>query len=152
MNGRYRLVRKLGEGGFGSVHLAVDEHSGVNVAIKFLAFDTEDARARFEREGRVLYQQVNNRFVIDLLDYNFNHNPPFLVLEYCEGGSLQGWVVKRKPWRAVALALGHAVQGLHEIHAAGGFHRDLKPDNLLIGRDTQSGQLVVYDDCTVPFI
>ena len=144
MNDRYRLLTRLGEGGFGCVHLAQDLHTGRRVAIKQLRFDTPDARARFEREARTLLRNVDNAHVVEILDHDLSATPPYLVLEYCEHGSLRSWVGTRVSWQNVAGALAHAVNGLQGIHQAGGFHRDVKPDNLLVASDPRdSGRSVI---------
>jgi len=55
---------------------------------------SDDALTRFRREGRLLLQSINNRHVVELLDYNFEHFPPYLVLEFCEGGTLRNVTVQ----------------------------------------------------------
>lgn len=134
IDGRYIPIQQLGSGGYGSVFLVHDSHTNRRVALKFLIDGSPDAVARFRREARMLERAVNNRYVVELLGSNLEHTPPYLVMEYCEYGSLRSWVGAQRPWRDVAAALTHALNGLHGIHAAGGFHRDLKPDNLLVTR------------------
>jgi len=143
MKERYLLVRELGRGSFGVVSLAWDQANGRQVAIKQLVRPTPDARERFFREARTLYRQINNHFVVDLLDHDLDADPPYIVLEYCEHGSLRRWVIERRPWQEVALVLAQAVQGLQSIHEAGGFHRDLKPDNLLLATGPEPNTVVV---------
>jgi serine/threonine protein kinase len=144
--GPYQIVRPINEGGFGRVSLAQDTISGQFVAIKELHKVDGDSRARFERELRVLQEQINNRYVVDVFSFNFDTDPPFIVMEYCDGGSLRGWVNNRRPWETVASALGHVAEGLAGIHKAGGFHRDIKPDNLLLANLPDYGLTVKVAD------
>jgi serine/threonine protein kinase len=132
MDARYQRLKKLGEGGFGVVYLAVDRTTGRKVAIKELKDRSPDGKARFEREAVALYRQLDNPFIVDLIGHDLGHDPPYIVLEYCDRGSLRGWVGSPQPWRWVAAILVHVIEGLQSIHDAGGFHRDLKPDNLLV--------------------
>lgn len=128
--GRYELLKKLGAGAFGEVYAATDRHDNHTVALKFLHAGGSDARDRFWREARILYAQMQNPYVVSILDQDLNANPPYLVLEYCAGGSLRSWV-GRCSWRQAARVLVHVTYGLAGIHLTGGFHRDLKPENLL---------------------
>lgn len=138
---RYEVQDKIGAGAFGSVHKALDHKTGDHVAVKFLTQpDTIDL---FRKEARLLYEQINNRFVVKLLDHDLDTNNPYIVLEYCHGGSLRSWVGKDYPWQQIANALSCATAGLSEIHKNNGFHRDLKPDNLLMTKDPATGLLVV---------
>lgn len=86
---------------------------------------------------------MNNRHVVTVLDSDLDAEPPYIVLEFCEYGSLRSWVQQRRTWREVATALAHALFGLRGVHGVGGFHRDLKPDNLLLAIDRDSGETVV---------
>lgn len=142
----FRIERNLGEGGFGTVVLATDTRSGHPVAVKILRQVDPDALQRFEREGRILQRQINNRFVVDILGGDLANDPPYLVLEYCPGGSLQSWISIRHSVVDVLIAVSQAVMGLHGIHAAGGFHRDIKPHNLLLGLDAHGKRIVKISD------
>ncbi len=143
MKERYLLIQELGRGGFGTVYLAYDQNTQRKVAIKQLTNRDPDARARFRREGLVLYRQLNNQFIVDLLDHDLDDEPPYLVLEYCEHGSLRSWVGKRRGWQDIAILLAEVIQGLQSIHVIGGFHRDLKPDNLLLASGPSPQTVVV---------
>jgi serine/threonine protein kinase len=126
--------------------LAEVESTGTRVAIKLLNRITEDARNRFRREVRLLHEQINNRFVVDVLAHDLTTATPYIVMEYCEGGSLRQYVGKQCDWKTAAQILSCAVQGLAGIHRAGGYHRDIKPDNLLLRGDGQGGWIIKVSD------
>jgi serine/threonine protein kinase len=141
--GGYRLGALLGRGGFGAVYRATCLTTSRPVAVKVLDRAEPDALQRFAREARILYEHLDNRYIVDLLDHNLSHGPPYIVLELCIGGSLRPWVAHRQRWQRVAYALLCATQGLRGIHDDGGYHRDVKPDNLLISGDVATRHWVV---------
>jgi len=143
----YTLERQLGEGGMGCVFKAIRQWDGAPVAIKFLksVYDHESLR-RFEAEAVKLHRLLSNRHVVDLLDYDLAHGRPFIVLEYCPGGSLRQWVVARRNWRDVVAATTHVATALDEVHSRGGIHRDIKPDNLLLTRDHNGCEVIKLGD------
>ncbi|WP_437769001.1 serine/threonine-protein kinase [Sorangium sp. So ce764] len=125
-------LRELGRGSFGRVYLATDDSHAGPVAVKELLDPSADLD-RFGREIRILAEQIRNQYVVDIYSYDLDAPRPYLVMEYCEGGSLRNWT-GQSSWKHVAVVLLHAAHGLLGIHLAGGFHRDLKPDNLLLAR------------------
>jgi serine/threonine-protein kinase len=143
MKARYEIMHVLGEGSFGVVYLGFDQYTQSHVAIKQLKDTSSDGRQRFRREMLALSRQLNNQFIVDVLDHDLDDDPPYIVLEYCEHGSLRGWVGQGRPWRDVVVALAQVLQGIEKIHEIGGFHRDLKPDNLLLATGPTPGTIVV---------
>lgn len=142
LKNRYKVQEKIGAGAFGWVHKALDSYTGDQVvAIKFLT--QPDSIDLLQKEVRLLYQQINNRYVVKLLDYDLESRSPYIVLEYCHGGSLRSWVGIDNPWQQIANAIICATVGLAEIHRNNGFHRDIKPDNLLLTTDPDTNFLVV---------
>ncbi|HEX6506355.1 MAG TPA: serine/threonine-protein kinase, partial [Chloroflexota bacterium] len=139
--GRYRLIRRLGEGGTGVVYQAVDLVLGRTVAIKALhpAFDTELLR----REGRSL-AQMSHPGVVALHDLVEHHGRPYLVMEYVDGCNLEQWLA-----RIEAIDLEKALSIFTRIarivvdaHALGLLHCDLKPANVLV---STAGEIKLSD-------
>jgi serine/threonine protein kinase len=142
--GRYRLVRRLGEGGMGVVYLAVDE-SGVQVALKALhpgLAQESNARRRMSREVETM-RRVRSRYVAEVLDADLDGDPPYIVTRYVAGLSLDEVVGSAGPLTGPALArLAYGLaEALSAVHAAGVVHRDLKPGNVMIA----DGEPVVID-------
>lgn len=142
----YRFIKSLGRGSFGEVWLAERESDGVRVAVKFLHDITEGALNRFRREVRLLSDHIDNRFVVDIKGYDLNAAPPYFIMEFCEGCSLRQYVGKPWAWQEAARVLSCAVQGLTGLHRLVGYHRDVKPDNLLLAKDGQGRWLVKVSD------
>lgn len=142
----YDFINRLGRGSFGEVWLAESQATRSRVAIKFLHNLQGDALDRFRREIRLLSENVNNKFVVDIIDHALYATPPHIVMEYCEGDSLRQWVGQPCDPRTAAWVLSCAVQGLEGIHRAGGYHRDIKPDNLLLAKGGNGKWIVKVSD------
>ena len=133
--GAYRLVQRLGEGGMGVVHLALDRH-GRAVALKVLrphvAHDP-DARQRLAREVDTL-SRVRSPRVAPVIDADVEGERPFIVTRYVPGDPLDTVIDRTGPLGPGELHRlgGGLVEALEVIHAADVIHRDLKPGNVLI--------------------
>jgi eukaryotic-like serine/threonine-protein kinase len=134
--GGYRLIRKLGQGGMGSVHEAEDSTSGRRVAVKLIAPEhTASAIAveRFLQEGRLASAITHPRCVF-VLAADQSEGWPFIVMELMPGHTLKDLVETQGP-----LPQGEAVrkimdviEGLEEAHKLGVIHRDVKPSNCFL--------------------
>jgi len=134
--GPYRIVRKLGEGGMGTVWEGVHERLLKRVAIKTLhpAVSTNpEAVARFMREGQAA-ARLHHAHVVGVTDVGVYDETPVLVMELLEGESLAARIARDGPLDAstlVDLALP-VMDALAAAHAEGIIHRDLKPENIFL--------------------
>lgn len=138
LDGRYKIVKKIGEGGMGTVYLAEQLTIGKQCAIKVLSpgfCSKPQAIERFLREAKTSSRIVHAN-VVKIYDFGFSaddsHNKvPFFTMEYLEGEELAE-TVKREgalPWRRVRPILLQILAALDVAHEQGVVHRDMKPQN-----------------------
>jgi tetratricopeptide (TPR) repeat protein len=134
----YRLLRPLGRGGMGVVHLAEDVELGRQVAIKFL-HERREARpadaARFRREARAA-ASLDHPNIGTVYEVGEHEGVRFLVMAYYDGTTL-AQLLARAPERRLPIADAAAITGqlaaaLAAAHGAGIVHRDLKPENVMV--------------------
>ncbi|GAA3565099.1 hypothetical protein GCM10022419_052240 [Nonomuraea rosea] len=137
--GPYELLSRLGAGGFGEVHLALDAE-GRTVAVKVLhphvAADS-GALARLAREVETM-RMVGGPHVAEVLDASLEGARPYLVTRYVQGRPLSAVPLPIADLRLLAVGLADALLAMHE---SGVVHRDLKPANVMM----TEGEPVVID-------
>lgn len=146
LNGRYRLLDILGDGGMARVFRAEDLRLRRVVALKTMHSRYLDQPAfvrRFEQEAR-LAAGLTHPHIVAVYDVGSDGTMPYIVMEYLEGGSLKALIARAGP-----LPLGRVLPLMDQLggaldaaHAHGVIHRDIKPENILL---TSSGQIKVGD-------
>ncbi|UQA61225.1 serine/threonine-protein kinase [Polyangium aurulentum] len=151
IEGKYRIVRQLGQGGMGAVYEGDNTRIHRRVAIKVLHSSVAakaDVVQRFEREAQAA-GRIGSEHIVEVLDLgNLPTGERFMVMEYLEGESLGQRIKKRKrlaPTEAAPIIHG-LLEGLAAAHDAGIVHRDLKPDNVyLVNTKNQRDFVKVLD-------
>jgi serine/threonine-protein kinase len=143
---RYRVIRKLGQGGMGAVFHAFDHLTGREVAIKILSVDTAQEptfAVRFAREARVS-RTLAHPNLVSVVDVGEHRGSPFMVMDYLAGETLEARM-NRMPRLSHAEVLSIASQlcaALEYIHARGLIHRDVKSANIMLSAD---GRVTLLD-------
>jgi serine/threonine protein kinase len=137
--GNYRLERLLGSGGFADVYLGKQVYLDSLAAIKLLKTnlsggDIED----FRSEARTLVRLIHPH-IVRILDFGLEGNTPFLVMDYAPNGTL-----RQRYQRGTRLPLATVIEYVNEVASALQFahdqkiiHRDVKPENMLLGRHNE---------------
>ena len=132
--GPYRIVRRIGTGGMGSVFEAQDIGLGHHIALKLLhphVAERPGAARRFLREGRAA-ARIRHPHVVQVFALGTERDRPFLAMELLDGGNLSG-IIADKGRLSVGDALDLVlpiVAAVAAAHDAGVIHRDLKPSNV----------------------
>ncbi|NND68414.1 MAG: serine/threonine protein kinase, partial [Halioglobus sp.] len=155
VSGRYRLEKKLGEGGMGTVYLALDEvYAGefedrnAHVALKFLNTKFSQhkiSRIALQRETRKS-QQLAHPNVVRVMHFDVHEDTPYMIMEFMRGQPMDEYMAAR---RGQAMSLDEAMplikgmaNGLKYIHEEGLVHSDFKPGNVFV---TESGVPKILD-------
>ncbi|MBI4954271.1 MAG: serine/threonine protein kinase, partial [Myxococcales bacterium] len=148
--GRYRIGAPLGRGGYGTVYRAVDETTGMPMALKHLharRLDSAIDLERFAREAEFLRRLDHPNIVRALGSGHTPDGEPFLVCELLDGVSLRAVLKTRAPLSleattAIAVEL---LRALEAAHAHGIVHRDVKPANVFVPRPGTAGRVRILD-------
>ncbi len=131
----YKIISKLGQGGFGEVYLAEDSRLDRKVALKILPqhlSDRAELRERFEREARAV-SSLNHPHICTLYDIGEQDGIHYLVMEHLVGETLEARLAKGP--LPLEQTLEYAIQiadALDKAHRQGVVHRDLKPGNIML--------------------
>lgn len=137
IDGKYKIVRLIGEGGMGVVYEGENLRIHRRVAIKILhanVAQSKDAVQRFEREAQAA-GRIGSDHIVEVLDLGeLPGGDRYMVMEFLEGQSLAERIQKQgalSPQKCATIMVG-MLEGLRAAHDAGIVHRDLKPDNVFL--------------------
>ena len=136
--GPYRIVEQIGRGGMASVYKAYQPALARHVAIKVLpAFFSEDPgfRERFQQEA-IAVAKLRHPNILQVFDYGEQDGITYLVSEFIDGGTLADQVGSPLPLDYTTKILTPIANALDYAHARGVLHRDVKPSNILLSRDS----------------
>lgn len=133
--GNYRLIRVIGSGAFAEVYLGEHIHLGTQAAIKVLHAElAEQDELKFREEARIIAGLVHPN-IVRILDFGIEGKMPYLVMDYAPNGTLRDRHVRGTPvpLTIVISYIKQIADALQYAHDAKLIHRDVKPENLLIG-------------------
>ncbi len=137
LNGQFKILKKIGTGGMGSVYKASQPEMNRLVAVKILHAklkDRKDLVSRFRREARAMSHLEHPNTVKVMMYGELDDGELYIVMEYLEGKNLNQIVRREGPMpveRAVPVLM-QVCGALEEAHELGIIHRDLKPENIFL--------------------
>ena len=137
--GNYRLIQLLGQGNWASVYLGKHIHLNTQAAIKVLHEQlAPHDMADFLNEARII-AHLRHPHIIQVLDFGIEGMTPFLVMDYAPGGNLRKLHPKgaQLPLDTVVSYVTQVAQALQYAHQEKLIHRDVKPENMLLGRTNE---------------
>jgi len=153
LQGRYRVTKQLGGGGFGKTFEITDDHTGIDKVLKVLLKEHPKAVQLFQQEAKVLSKlkhpgtpKVDKDGYFTFMPKGGKEPIHCLVMEKIEGDNLQDWMKSRKKepisQEQAIEWLKQLAEILDKVHSLNYFHRDIKPQNIMRKPD---GQLVLID-------
>ena len=138
LNGRYKIIRPVGNGGMAEVFLAHDELLDRNVAVKMLRdqfLSDKELLEQFQREAKSAARLVHP-YIINIYDVVSEGNNQYIVMEYVDGVTLKEYMQEHKLSLNAVLEIGvrlaDALQHAHSHHIV---HCDIKPQNILLDKN-----------------
>jgi serine/threonine protein kinase len=137
--GNYHLIRQLGVGGFAEVYLGEHMYLKTSAAIKVLRKSVSlQEMQQFLKEARTI-SLLHHSSIIRILEFGVDNNIPFLVMDYAPHGTLRHACPQnhRLPLATIISYVKQIASALQYAHANNVIHRDVKPENMLLGRNNE---------------
>ncbi|HXX79347.1 MAG TPA: serine/threonine-protein kinase, partial [Ktedonobacteraceae bacterium] len=137
--GHYRLSRLLGKGGFAEVYVGEHIHLKTRAAVKMLETQLAKNEAeKFRLEAQTLAHLVNPH-IVRVLEFGFDNDSPYLIMDFAPNGTLRQLHPKGStvPLPTIISYVKQIAAALFYAHSNGIIHRDVKPENMLLGRQME---------------
>jgi serine/threonine protein kinase len=145
---KYKVERKIGQGGFASVYLGFDTKLQRDVAVKVLSTvtDNDDFKERFFRESQAL-ANLNHPNILTVYDCGEHDGREYLVMELVNGPSLEHLIAKTELTMPQVVAIAVQIcRAMEYAHAQGIIHRDLSLKNIMLDEeDTERARVKILD-------
>ncbi len=139
IDGRYVVEGVCNDsGGMGALLFVRDTNKdhGYQLVMKYCRETAEEQIKRFQREVRLLAEYEGNSKVVQLIDFNVEHEPPYFVMRFYENGDLTNLIEELSGNAEQQEIIFHEmIDCVSELHSRSQFHRDIKPQNFLIGEN-----------------
>ena len=143
---KYKLEEKLGEGGFGVVYIAVDQTTNARQACKMcqLGNNMNDSRIMDMKNELFIMEKVKHLYIVKLMKHFMCLTPTgnrlYIFMELADGGDFGKFMNKTGPLTEpqAKLYFAQIICGINHMHSLGIAHRDIKPGNILLKKDTTS--------------
>lgn len=139
IDGKYRVDGLCSDsGGMGAILFVtpVDAKIEDRIVLKYCREESDECLRRFKREVRLLRELEGNSRVVQVVDFNLDYDPPYLVMKYYEIGDLSNLsAVIQKDYEVQEKIFTELIECIAELHARDKFHRDIKPQNFLLDAD-----------------
>ena len=143
---KYKVINKLGEGGFGKVYKVIkeDENNNKYFAIKEIELrnESQESIISAKKESEVL-SKFNSEYIIKYYDSSINDKKFYILMEYFDGQDLRDFLINYKnnnqkiDEKIIIKIIEQICYGIKEIHDKNIIHRDLKPENILIDKNNK---------------
>ena len=136
----FEILNPIGIGGFGEVHICRYKDTGKIYAMKKITFESlkyKNGLLNVQTEKDILSLNNNNLWITQLRYSFIDTKYLYLIMDFCPGGDLMNYLIKRdllKEYEA-KFYIAEIILCVHSLHKMNCIHRDLKPDNILIGED-----------------
>ncbi|WP_026836075.1 serine/threonine protein kinase [Eubacterium xylanophilum] len=143
-DGRYKIEKTIGHGGFGTIYKALDTKVEVAVAIKEISYRTESERQGVVREAKMAAGFFDLDGIATARDFFEEDGKAYIVTEYVKGISISQYIAEkgRIPGADALKMVRPIIESLAKVHKRGIIHRDISADNVMI---TGDGKLKLID-------
>ena len=140
----YKIIKKIGEGGFGKVYQVLNKSNKKNYALKEFSIkgETKDTIQKIKKEAEIL-SKFNHKNIVKYYDSFENKNKFYILMELCSGKNIDDFIKEYKEKcelieeKILYNIIKQICEGIKEMHNKKIIHRDLKPENIFINKNNE---------------